>query len=277
MKVTYLGTGAAEGIPALFCNCAFCTQMRREKKIRSRAQVLIDGELSVDFPPDCFYHAAALGADLSAVKYLLVTHSHMDHFYAHDFVLRGYKYARDLHAEQLTIFGNAEVGEVFAECTRRELRGDVKANIRVQTVRAFEEVCFGDWRAFPLQAKHSSKDPLVYLIERGGKRVLHLTDTGKLPEADYAFLEKLSGKPLDLITFDCTFLWGETEENARHMGLSENMRTLERLQQIGLADANTKKVITHFSHNSEPTEEALRRAEDEFGVIAAYDGLTAEV
>ncbi|MDE6677090.1 MAG: hypothetical protein K2K12_05210, partial [Clostridia bacterium] len=103
MKVTYLGTGAAEGIPALFCQCEYCRGVRARggKEIRSRAQVLVDGELSIDFPPDAFYHGAAEGIDLSAVKYLLVTHSHMDHFYAQDFILRGYKYARDMRAPAL--------------------------------------------------------------------------------------------------------------------------------------------------------------------------------
>ncbi|MDE7296530.1 MAG: hypothetical protein K2N84_04615, partial [Clostridia bacterium] len=80
MKVTFLGTGAAEGIPALFCNCEFCKGARKRGEIRSRSQVLLDGELSIEFPPDAFYHAAAFHIDLSAIKYLLVTHSHMDHF-----------------------------------------------------------------------------------------------------------------------------------------------------------------------------------------------------
>ena len=28
MKLTYLGTAAAEGLPALFCNCEFCQKAR---------------------------------------------------------------------------------------------------------------------------------------------------------------------------------------------------------------------------------------------------------
>ncbi len=30
MKLQYLGTAAAEGIPALFCNCPVCTAARRD-------------------------------------------------------------------------------------------------------------------------------------------------------------------------------------------------------------------------------------------------------
>ncbi len=279
MKVTYLGTGAAEGIPALFCNCEYCKSVKKRggKEVRSRAQVIVDGELSIDFPPDAFYHGGVLGADLSAVKYLIVTHSHMDHFYAHDFILRGYKYARGMGSPSLDIYGNEETGEIFSECTKRELRDCVAENIRFHVLRAFENVEFGGYCVYPLRARHSSKDPFVFLIEKDGKRILHLTDTGILPEEDFAFLAELGGNPLDLVTFDCTFLWNDAEESARHMGLNGNLRVLEQLQEIGLADHHTRKVITHFSHNSAPSKKSTKRAERLYGVIAAYDGMSLEL
>ncbi len=279
MKVTYLGTGAAEGIPALFCNCEYCKGVRKRggAEVRSRSQVLVDGELSVDFPPDAFYHNGVLGADLSAVRYLLVTHSHMDHFYAHDFILRGYKYAFHMTSPTLDIYANAEAAEIFSKCTRRELRESVAQTISVHILRAFEKTQFGGYTVYPLKARHSSQEPFVFLIEKDGKRILHLTDTGLLPEEDYEFLSALGGAPLDLITFDCTFLWNAAQENARHMGLRENAVVLNRLEEIGLADKRTVKVITHFSHNSEPSKKNIRRACKEYGYLAAHDGMSLEL
>ena len=244
MKIVYLGTGAAEGIPAIFCRCDFCNRVREGKdRARSRAQVLLDGELSIDYPPDAFYHSIACKLVPANIRYLLVTHSHCDHFYAQEFVLRGYKYAREL--APVDIFGNEEVLEVFEESTRREMRGDVRSNIRLHALKAFEPVTFGAWRAVPLKARHSSKHPFVFLLEKDGKRVLHLTDSGFLPEEDFDFLKR-EGKQIDLITFDCTFLFDAVSESARHMGLNENKQVFERLRALGLADENTKKVMTHF-------------------------------
>lgn len=150
--------------------------------------MLIDGELSVDFPPDAYYHSLRFGADLSAVRYLLVTHSHMDHFYAHDFILRGYKYSSPLPAP-LHIFGNEEVKRVFDECTRREMRPDVLENIRFSVVRPFEPFSFGDYTAVALKAQHSRTEcALLYLVEKCGKCYLHLTDTGRIPRESLDYL-----------------------------------------------------------------------------------------
>ena len=277
MNITYLGTGAAEGIPALFCNCDYCRGVRQRggREVRTRSQVLIDGELSIDFPPDAFCHTRK--TDLSALRYLLVTHSHMDHFYAHDFILRGYKYAENMTEPVLHIFGNAEVMEVFRECTRREMKREVSEHFSLHPIGAFEEFSFGGYRVFSLLARHSSEEPLLFLIEKEGKRILHLTDTGLLPEDSFRYLSEIGGRPVDLITFDCTFLFSEGGPSARHMGLKENMETFSRLEKMGLADKHTKKVITHFSHNAHPTLDALSRAEQSFGVLAAYDGMEIEI
>ena len=114
MEIKYLGTAAAEGVPAMFCKCPVCENIRAmgAGEFRTRTQVLIDGALSVDFPPEAFSHALKYGFSCADINYLLVTHSHMDHFYAHDFILRGYRYASGF-SQPLHIYGNEEVAAAF--------------------------------------------------------------------------------------------------------------------------------------------------------------------
>ena len=59
MKLTYLGTAAAEGWPAAFCNCDGCRAARRlgGRNIRTRSQALVDDALLLDFPCDAWLHA----------------------------------------------------------------------------------------------------------------------------------------------------------------------------------------------------------------------------
>jgi phosphoribosyl 1,2-cyclic phosphate phosphodiesterase len=83
MKVKYLGTGAAEGWPEVFCGCQHCrkARIRGGKNIRTRSSVLIDDSMMVDFPPDSYSHVISYGLDFSRLKHLVITHSHQDHFF----------------------------------------------------------------------------------------------------------------------------------------------------------------------------------------------------
>ena len=47
MEIQYLGTAAAEGLPALFCECETCRKARDAggKEIRTRTQAVVDGEI----------------------------------------------------------------------------------------------------------------------------------------------------------------------------------------------------------------------------------------
>ena len=139
MKILFLGTGAAEGVPAMYCDCETCQEVRRrgEGEYHTRSQIVVDESVGIDFPPDAYYRSLRYGLELKNLERLLITHSHMDHFYAHDFILRGYKYTKadltDLH-----IYGNEEVCEVYRECTRRELRAEVGERIHLHCVAPFQ-------------------------------------------------------------------------------------------------------------------------------------------
>jgi phosphoribosyl 1,2-cyclic phosphate phosphodiesterase len=279
MKIQYLGTGAAEGVPAEFCNCETCKTARRlgGREIHTRSQIVIDGILGIDFPPDAYYHSIQYGVDLSALQNLLVTHSHMDHFYAHDFVLRGYKYAGAMTSPSLHIYGNAAVKEVFAECTRRELRADIAENITVTEWQPFTEYRVGGYTVTAFPAVHSREEQaLLFLVEKDGKAYLHLYDTGTVTEETFAYLKK-QGKKVNLVSLDCTLLDRDHANSGRHMGLTENTKVMERLAADGIADGATQFVITHFSHNSAPLRERLKPIEEKYNVIAAYDGMTLEI
>src|SRR5271163_705056 len=82
MKVTLLGTSGAEGWPGLFCCCEACAKARalRGKNIHTRSSALIDNVLKIDFPPDILHQVIAFDLDLRALKALIFTHGHDDHF-----------------------------------------------------------------------------------------------------------------------------------------------------------------------------------------------------
>ncbi|MCD8372254.1 MAG: MBL fold metallo-hydrolase [Clostridia bacterium] len=278
MKVKYLGTGAAEGVPAMFCRCPVCENIRRlgESEYRTRSQVLIDGCLSVDFPPEAYFHSLKNGFSCGDIKYLLVTHSHMDHFYAHDFILRGYRYAYDFGGP-LQIYGNAEVKAVFEECTLREMKPSVAPNICFNEVKPYQKFTVGGYTVMTLPANHGTKeDALLYYVSDGEKGYLHMYDTG-LPDCDFGFLKE-RGARVNLVSLDCTYADGGFDTpRRRHMNVQDGMEVKKRLIDAGVCVDECKFVITHFSHNCNPVKSHMTKVERKYGVIAAYDGMDTEV
>lgn len=82
-KYSIWGRQRRKGWPALFCNCEICKRARAVggKELRTRTQAVVDQKILIDFPPDSYTHALNYSLQLGKVQHLLITHSHMDHFF----------------------------------------------------------------------------------------------------------------------------------------------------------------------------------------------------
>lgn len=275
MEITFLGTGAAEGIPAEFCKCEFCSAVRKlgiSGEVRTRAQVLINSNALIDFPPDSFYHSFAFGFSLADIGHIFVTHSHMDHFYAHDFILHGYKYAGG-GLGVMNIYGNSEVKGVFDECTAREMKPEVAEKLAFNIVSPYSCFNAGEYRVIVIPAEHTAtEDSLLYYVEQENKGYLHLHDTGNVSDDAVAYLAK-NGARASVVAYDCTFGAKSGNLTSRHMGLPDVLVIKEKLAAAGVIDNDTRHVLTHFSHNCRPWRRDMAELAEQYGLIAAYDGM----
>ena len=89
MKLHFYGTGASEGVPAIFCKCKYCEKIRKMggRNFRSRTSCQIDDELMIDFSADVFDHMRYGGLDMNQIEYLMITHAHCDHFIRRNFCI----------------------------------------------------------------------------------------------------------------------------------------------------------------------------------------------
>lgn len=277
MKLTYLGTAAAEGWPALFCRCEYCTKAleRGGKNLRTRSQALVNDDLLIDFPADSFSHMQQNGLNFSAVKYLLITHSHMDHFMPTDLHLRsGSYYAHNLTSDSLDLYGNERVNKLLQNerVVRDEEPNDT--GIRAHVVKAFEPFACGRYTVTPLPATHAEREnAFVYLINDGEKTLLYLHDTGLPREEVYEYLKEHQVKA-DLVSYDCTYV--ALPSGGGHLGLDSCPVVRQRLEEIGVSDAHTVSVVNHFSHNGKLIHDELEPAAKELGFLTSYDGMAVE-
>ncbi len=278
MKLTYLGTAAAEGWPALFCKCEYCENARRSggKNIRTRSQALINDDFLIDFPADTYMHAAINKLDLSAVKYCFITHSHLDHFAPTDIFLRNTSfYAHNMTTPLMTIYGNGDVINKLKKTVKVFGNDEEYPSIEYQEIKAFKTVCVGDYKVTPLPANHkNNEDAFVYLIESDGGNILYLHDTGLLFDEVYAYLQDRRVR-VDLISYDCTYVI--LESSGGHMGLDSVPYVRKRLEEIGVADEKTLSVVNHFSHNGKLLHDELSKEAEKIGFLTAYDGMEIEI
>ncbi|MEG2021275.1 MAG: MBL fold metallo-hydrolase [Oscillospiraceae bacterium] len=278
MKLQYLGTAAAEGWPAVFCNCPSCRAARElgGKNIRTRSQALLDDTLLLDFPCDTYMHMLRENLDLSAVQWLLVTHSHTDHFYPAELVLRGSCYAHSMQSPTLDIYCNEAVRDYFYKAAAHELEPTIRQSLRFHIAKPFLAFMLGHYRVTPLPARHmSTEQALFYLIEHDGRSILYAHDTGRfLPEV-YEFLAARS-TPVNIVSLDCTSGQIENGETDGHMGMPDAAAVKRRLLDIGAADVSTRFILNHFSHNGGLLHKELCARAISEGMEVSFDGMTVE-
>lgn len=276
MKLQYLGTGAAEGIPAIFCDCETCRTARERggRNIRTRSQSIIDGCLLIDFPSDTYYHFLTYNLPLSKIHSCLITHAHMDHLYAKEALMRRHGFTHLEDETPLTFYADRAGCMKLAEAVDHEPREDVVRSVQIPLYTPFE---VEGYTVTALRAQHDVKsDPVVYLIEKDGRTLLYANDTGGFPEQSAAYLENL-GRKIHLVSFDCTFGAKDTDDHG-HMTLSRCAAEKRRFMEWGIADEDTIFVINHFSHNGEKMlYEDLSELARKEGFIVSYNGMTVEI
>ena len=276
MKILYMGTSAAEGWPGLFCSCPICDHARNAggQNLRTRTQALLDGELLLDFPPDTYVHTLRYGLNLGTIHTLLVTHSHMDHWFPTDLIHRHEHFGHGASG-LLEVYGNEAVKAAFdANILIDRFKPHPLDNaVRFHVIRGGERISSNGWEITAVPADHDKREEcLIYICKKNGKTVLYGHDTGR----DFSPLawELIASERYDLISLDATM--GTKTISGYHMGLPDVETVLERLTALGCVNSGTKKVINHFSHNGGMTHEQLAAWGRERGILAAYDGMEVD-
>lgn len=273
MEIQYLGTAAAEGLPALFCSCEICKKARITggREMRTRTQSIIDGKLLIDFPPDTYTHAMNYSLQLGQIQHLLITHSHMDHFFPVELIHRHEHFGH--HAEgMLHVYGNAAVEKAFYDAVLIDRFKVHPLDDAVKFIRLepFEDFMADGYHVIPIPADHDKRETcLIYIIEKDGKCLLYGHDTGmKLSSRAW---DCIFSCKYDLVSLDATM--GRKQTDSYHMGLPDDITFIAMLEEHGCLQPDAVKVVSHFSHNGGMTHVDLDAFAKAHGLTAAYDGL----
>ena len=269
MKITYFGTAAAEGFPALFCNCAYCNDAAKAggKNIRTRSQAMINEDLLIDLPADTYAHFLQNHVEGDKIRYILITHAHSDHFYPMDLFMRYDCYAHNMRVDTLKL--------LCSESVQKRLER-IPDNVEVVTVKPYEPLELGAYSIIPLPARHMLEEEAFIYIIQGEKTILYAHDTGYFYEDVFACIEN-GGFVFDMVSLDCTNVDIPISDEGTHMGFPNIARVLARLEAMGAVTDKTIKYVNHFSHNGNPMQHLLEKRAEEYGCLVSYDGCTLEI
>lgn len=278
MKITFLGTAAAEGIPALWCECETCktAKARGGKNLRRRCSYAIDHDTMIDFGPDAFWQTTEFGIDLTRLKRILVTHNHGDHLNPLEFLFRRSPWFSQVSRE-LTVIGSRRIFSRILAFAAEDTGIYQLSDLHIRPVEIVdgETVRDDDLSVTAIAADHApGKEPQLFILERGGKRFFVANDTGLLSEKSW---EQLRGIKLDMVSIDCTMGIAGADQPHGHLGVNTVVQFRDRLRELGCIGDSTLVYANHFSHNGHCTHEDLEAFFLPRGIAVTSDGLTVTI
>jgi phosphoribosyl 1,2-cyclic phosphate phosphodiesterase len=271
MDLLLLGTAAADGWPAPYCDCKACSEARRRggPNIRSRSGALIDDDLKIDHNPDTVMQMHRERRSLGRLKTILFTHDHHDHIFSTDLKRSAPPNTTTRPNEPIAVYGN---NRVLAEI-RRMFPEPMKINLDLRLMTPFESFTTptGD-TVLPVPAAHCP-EALLLRITRSGKSIFYGHDSGKYPDAT---LDALAGTPLDVALFDCTHQMNPSNCE-HHMNIPMVFKMIDALRSRGAVTERTRLVVTHFTHNGGIMHEEMVQMMLPHRIEVAYDGMTLRV
>lgn len=284
MKITFLGTSAANAFPEAFCRCHNCEQARalRGPSLRKRSAALINDDLLIDLGPDVMAASALHGRPLTRVRYCLQTHAHADHLDPSHLLSRSPGYGvvdaprLHFHASRATLRATAQLLE--RDCAPAGLLDPSTGehlNLQLHPVEALQPFVAGPYRVTAFPANHDPLvEPLLYAIEAEGRSVFYGTDTATLPEETWQAFHRFRVR-FDLVILDHTY--GPEQPGGDHLCARELVEHVARMREEGLLAAGARALATHIAHEGNPAHPELVEYAARHGYEVAHDGLTVEM
>ena len=262
MKVTFLGTGAADWDVNAYVPGQFH---------RRFSSVLINDDLLVDPGPHVFHFCETDGAPdlLDNVQNIIVTHSHGDHF-------------NSATVARLCVDRNCTLWADPA-CMRkliRELGAETATKIKFVETKRNRDYEIGGYKVTSLRSNHATEDPdedtRLYLIEEGGRILFYGCDSAWIPTVSWNVIRE---RPVNAMVLEltcgetATYDWRIFEHNTPEM--LDIMLTMFRKYNLFAPDV--KYYVSHLARTLHTDHEGLTEYLKPMGVTPAYDGFSFEV
>lgn len=275
MRVFFLGTGAAEGLPALFCDCDICVTARKRggPDKRTRCTILIDETVKIDLPPDTLAHVHAYpDVCLAKLEHLIFTHAHDDHFAVRELQYLSPNFAPGRRMP-LAVYGTSELLKKI-QCETRAFFEEPP--LRPRAVQPFHGFPVGHLIVTPITAHHKQDELcLNYILKDrdSGRTLLYGSDTGWWDPPTWDFLGTCH---FDAVILECGKGKSDNAYDG-HLNIKECAAVKRQLEAFGTISPTTPFYLTHIAHTGLLLHDEMNALVNPLGMTVAYDGLAFDV
>lgn len=280
MKITFLGTAAANAFPEAFCKCSNCVKAREVggKNLRKRSAALINNDLLIDLGPDIMAASQIHNIHLTNVRFCLQTHPHADHMDLSHLLSRSPGFGV-VGAPRLHFYASSATLERAAQTFRRDLSGyglfdpeaEEELNLNIHHIKPLEFFQVGAYQIMAFPANHAPGfGALLYAIQSDGRNIFYGTDTAVLFEETWQAIHENNMK-FDLVVLDHTY--GPEELGSDHLCAQQVSEYAERMREEGILKESGQVYATHIAHEGNPIHAELEVFAERNGYKIAYDGL----
>ena len=289
-SIRLLGTGAADWMEDHECSdtcrlrCARINALGGKNK-RRFCSMFIGPDTLVDFSRDTSEALHEYHIEESAIRHLIITHGHHDHFRPLDILAFA---ARLPHP--LTVYANEAVISAldFAACNRWNLskgnfeENDADPNLQMRIVGPGQSFAVGDLNVTPFLANHMidktysilEQMALNYVVQRDGQTLFYGLDSSfVLPRS----FKALKCYRFDVAVFDATFGHLKIDQaRSGHHNFAMLGETLAQFREADLFQEYAKIIASHISRcYVDPHDDIVDELAKQ-GITLAYDGMTID-
>jgi phosphoribosyl 1,2-cyclic phosphate phosphodiesterase len=248
----FLGTGAADW-----------EKPEPSGEFRRYSSMLACGELLFDCPEHVPETLEEQKISLSAVKYLLITHSHSDHLNIAAIKIINAARKKESLAP-LSVFAHTAVAKYIR-----------KNGIEATGLFPGQSFSAGNYHIISLPANHTpglkNETALHYLVNRDGFEWLYATDGAWMP---YAAWDILRDRRLDALIIDATI--GDNHEGDyrifEHNSIPMLRIMIGTINNLNILKLSAPVILTHLARTLHPDHQGLANSLSA-PFIAAFDGM----
>lgn len=252
----FLGTGAADFSPLLK------TEYKEKFGLDARrsSSILLNGHILIDSGVHTYESLEIIGADISKITDIFISHLHMDHF-------------RPQVIEKIASFTKKPIklwlpeGSIGSEHFAPSLNTEI---ILMKNFETYYTSC--GIKVSPIPANHST-DHLSrhFIFEKDNKKFFYGLDGAWFLFDSYYFMQNMK---LDLMILDSTC--GDYEGDfrmAEHNSIPMIKLMLPSLKTMNIIDEKSRIILSHVAPTLNKPHIETEKIVSEFGAILAFDGM----